>query len=58
MEDEMTPEQATAAIADRKRRVMEFRDMLLKEIRALENKVAGIDIALAVLAESAPIAGE
>lgn len=50
-------ERKLAAEADRKQRIMIFRDQMLSEIRALENKVAGIDMALKLLGEPAPIAG-
>lgn len=38
--------------------LLERRDMMLREVRAMENKVAGIDMALAILNDAAPITGE
>lgn len=38
--------------------LIEIRDLMLREVRAIENKIAGIDMALAILNDPAPITGE
>ena len=45
-------------VAPAKERLLERRDIMLREMTALQNKVAGIDMALAILNDDAPIAGE